>query len=352
MAKDRGITGAAPPRWRGSAAHAGPPRGRRITTPRTGAEPGQPARRKRGPLGKPRLLIIGCGDIGARIVARLAPRFRIFGLGASGARAPALRAAGAVPLTADLDAPLRAATWRRLRGLAGYVMHLAPSPGGGAGDPRTRRVLAALAAPAGAPYAFVYVSTTGVYGDRGGAWIDETAPARPGTARARRRLDAEQRARRASWHAAVLRAPGIYAADRLPLERLRRGLPALAADADVYTNHIHAEDLARLCIAALARGARGRLYNAVDASCIKMGDFLDLVARTQHLPPPPRAAAAAVQQAVSPAMWTFMSESRRIRGRRIGTELRTRLLFPTVGDGLRAAAAAMAAAPDDRESGP
>ena len=311
-------------------------------------------RHKRGRLGKPRLLIVGCGDIGSRIVARLAGRFRIFGLNSTGARAPALRAAGGVPLRIDLDrgrqldggraqqpgqqrdgAALRGV--RGVRGLASqaYLMHLAPPPGSGRDDPRTRRLLAAIACGTRPPQRVVYLSTTGVYGDRGGARINETAPAAPATARARRRIDAEARVRRAPWHATVLRAPGIYAADRLPLERLRRRLPVLLASEDVYTNHIHADDLARLCIAALARGGRGRVYNAVDDTELKMGDFLDLVAQRHGLPAPPRATADEVRKAVSEAMWSFMAESRRISNRRIGHE---RLRYPNVHAGLPAAA--------------
>jgi len=298
-----------------------------------------PRRRKRGPLGKPRLLIVGCGDIGARIVARLAGRFRVFGVNATATRAPALRAAGAVPLRLDLDAVVHTRSLRRLRGLADRVIHLAPPPSSGADDPRVCRLLAALAPWQGARRRFVYVSTTGVYGDRGGTWIDETATPAPATERAVRRVAAERRVRAAPCHASVLRVPGIYAADRLPLERLRRGVPALAGDQDVYTNHVHAVDLARLCLAALARGAPARIYNAVDGSDLKMGDFLDLVARAMGLPPAPRGDVAQVRSAVTAAMWSFMTESRRIVNRRIVDELRTRLHYPTVRDGLNAAKA-------------
>ena len=118
----------------------------------------------------------------------------------------------------------------------------------------------------------------------------------------------------------------------------RRRLPVLLASEDVYTNHIHADDLARLCIAALARGGRGRVYNAVDDTELKMGDFLDLVAQRHGLPAPPRATADEVRKAVSEAMWSFMAESRRISNRRIGHELRTRLRYPNVHAGLPAAA--------------
>ncbi len=178
----------------------------------------------------------------------------------------------------------------------------------------------------------MYVSTTGVYGDRGGAFVDETTPAAPSNERAWRRLDAERMTRAAGG--CVLRAPGIYARDRLPLERLRAGTPALAPEDDVFTNHIHADDLGRLAIAALFRGSRRRVYNAVDRSQLKMGEYFDLVADRFSLPRPPRLPREQLRSAVSPMMYSFMSESRRVVGERIRSELRLRLAWPTVTDAL------------------
>ena len=283
-----------------------------------GRKMGSGAKRK---LGAPRLLIVGCGDIGLRILARVHRRFRVFALTSSPARAPLLRASGAVPIIGDLDDRRSLA---RLRVLARWLIHLAPPPGSGQGDPRTRHLLAALKRPDRA----VYISTSGVYGDRGGAWVDETTPLAPTTERAKRRVDAEGSMRIAG--AAVLRVPGIYAHDRLPLDRLRAGTPALAADDDVYTNHIHADDLARISLAALFRGRTGRAYNAVDQSHMKMGDYFDAVADACGLPRPPRLPREKLKAAVSPMMYSFMSESRRLRGERCTRELRVRLLWPSV----------------------
>lgn len=285
----------------------------------------QPRGRRR--LGRPRLLIIGCGDIGGRIVARLAARFRIVALTSSPPRVPQLRAAGVTPIVGDLD---RRRSLARLAGFRQRVIHLAPPPeAGGHLDPRTRTLLTALGQR---PQRLVYVSTTGVYGDRAGAFVDETTPAAPVNARAWRRLDAERMVRAA--RGSIVRAPGIYAHDRLPLARLRSGAPALAAEDDVYSNHIHADDLARICISALFRGGRGRVYNAVDRSQMKMGEYFDLVADRCGLPRPPRLPRAQLRAAVSPVMYSFMSESRRIMGERIGRELRLPLAWPTVADTL------------------
>ncbi|HOX88373.1 MAG TPA: NAD(P)H-binding protein [Burkholderiaceae bacterium] len=293
---------------------------------------------KRAPrkLGRPTLLIVGCGDVGGRILARARDRFRVLAVTRQPAQVAALRAAGAVPLLVDLD---DAAQVRRLAPFAARVVHLAPPPERGTRDPRTRRLLAAFGARAGR---LAYVSTTGVYGDRRGAPTDETTPTRPGTERARRRVDAEATLRRhgraGELGSSVLRAPGIYAHDRLPTQRLRAGLPALTPEDDVYTNHIHAEDLARLCLAALARGRPQRVYNAVDDSDLRMGDYLDAVAQATGLPAPPRLPRAQLAQAVSAVMLSFMSESRRIGNARLKRELRTPLAWPTVADTLESLA--------------
>jgi nucleoside-diphosphate-sugar epimerase len=286
--------------------------------------------RARKRFGRPRLLIVGCGDIGLRILARLRDRFRVVALTSNAARVPALRAAGAVPIVGDLDI---ARSLRRLHAFGERVLHLAPPPAHGEGDPRTRHLRAALGRGC---RRFVYISTTGVYGDRAGARLDETARVAPATARARRRLAAERIVRTPPLAARVLRVPGIYARERLPLDRLRAGTPALAPADDVYTNHIHAEDLARIAIAALFRGRPGRVYHATDDSELKMGEYFDLVADRYGLPRPPRLPREQLRAAVAPALYSFMSESRRLSNARIKRELRVRLRYPTVQAALAA----------------
>ncbi|GIL05258.1 SDR family oxidoreductase [Betaproteobacteria bacterium PRO7] len=295
------------------------------------------ARVRRGRrFGRPRLLIIGCGDIGLRILARLRDRYRVIALTSTPARVRELRCAGALPIAGDLDAR---ATLVRCAPFGERVIHLAPPPNRGRRDPRTRHLLAVFA---GRSARLVYVSTTGVYGDARGAWLDETARAAPANERAYRRVDAEHTLRRAgasgALHVSILRVPGIYdERERLPLERLRQGLPALAQADDVHTNHIHADDLARIAITALHRGAPQRVYNAVDDSDLKMGEYFDLVAERFDLPRPPRLPRDELKTAVSPTMYSFMSESRRLRNARIKRELRVRLRHPTVAAALAGA---------------
>lgn len=293
-----------------------------------------PSLRKRA--GLPRLLILGCGDVGMRLLPLLRGRFRVFAVTSQPARCAQLRAAGAVPIVANLDEP---ASLRRLAGLAATVVHLAPPLSSGLLDRRTRN-LAAILPEHGH---LVYVSTSGVYGDCGGAVVAETRPVAPANARAKRRVDAEQVLR--GWGArrgasvAILRVPGIYAEDRLPLKRLREGTPALAAGDDVYTNHIHADDLARIIERAIWRGRPGRVYHASDDSELKMAEYFDAVADAFGLPRPPRLPREQLRQAVTPMLLSFMSESRRLDNTRLRRELGVRLRYRRVADALQAMAA-------------
>ena len=283
-----------------------------------------------------RILIVGSGDVAIRCLPWLTRRFRVFALVRRPEAATDLRAAGAVPVRADLD---DRRSLMRLAGLADAVLHFAPPPSQGAGDPRMARLLAALGAGRSLPQGLIYISTTGVYGDCGGALVDETRACRATTARAQRRVDAERRlrdfGRRSGVRVAILRAPGIYAADRLPLDRLQRGDPVLTDDDDVFTNHIHAEDLARLACLALFRAPAGRVYNATDDSDLKMGDYFDAVADAFGLPRPPRLPRGEIAQRLSPLTLSFMSESRRLDNRRLKRELCAGLGYPTIADGLR-----------------
>ena len=289
-----------------------------------------------------RVLVVGCGDVGMRAAGLLRGRVRLIASTSSPARVQALRQAGLTPIVADLDRP---ATLRRLSGLATRVLHLAPPARVEEGalwwrDARTLALARALRLRS-RPSAFVYGSTSGVYGDCAGALIDETRALRPDTPRAHRRVDAERTVRwlgRAGVAVRILRIPGIYAPDReggTPRERLRRGTPVLRAEDDVYTNHIHADDLARACVAALWRGGPQRVFHASDDSEIKMGDYVDLAARLYGLPLPPRIARDQAQAQLPVSLLSFMGESRRLDNTRLKRELRVRLRYPTVATGLQ-----------------
>ena len=282
------------------------------------------------------ILILGCGDIGLRCARLLLPAHRVYALARSETSAQRLRAAGVVPVSGDLD---HAASLARLAGLADWVLYLAPPSATGQHDLRMRKLLCALGKRGILPRRLVYISTSGVYGDCGGACLDETRTPQPQSERGVRRLDAERQlrlwARRNGICAPIVRAPGIYAAERLPITRLQQATPVLRAEDDVYTNHIHADDLARVAIQALFLGRAGRVYHACDDSQLMMGDYFDRVAAALQLPPPPRISRSEAERSLPASRLSFMCESRRMLNMRIKQELRMRLLYPDISVGLK-----------------
>ncbi len=289
---------------------------------------------------RPRVLIVGCGDVGLRVAGLLKASSRLMALTSSSQRVQTLQRSGITPMLGDLDKPH---TLRRLAGVATHVVHMAPPPLEGHTDPRTRALVLALRLRS-LPSAVVYGSTTGVYGDCAGEWIDETRRLQPQTARAQRRVDAQD------WvnflgksgfpRTQVLRIPGIYALDReggTPRERLLRATPVLHASEDVYTNHIHADDLARATVLAMWRGKPLRPMNVCDQANMKMGDYMDSVAAMWGLAKPPRISREQANLQLSPMVMSFLNESRRIRADRMTQELRLRLHYPTVLEGLKVA---------------
>jgi nucleoside-diphosphate-sugar epimerase len=346
-------------------------------------------------LRRARVLIAGCGDVGLRCVPLLVRRAaapRVIALSSQPARAAELRAAGTTPLIGNLD---ERRSLRRLAGLASTVLHLAPPQKTGDDDSRTRALIAALSAPrrsvareatsavarqrawrgwfratfknsmaaaikmhakpiksasivpdrvwgAAARRArirLIYASTSGVYGDCGGARIDETRPVRPDNARAKRRVSAETQLRAATRRgvlsASIMRIPGIYAGNRLPLARLQKGTPALAPADDVYTNHIHADDLAAILVLAIRRARPQRVVHASDDSDLRMGDYFDLVADKLGLPRAPRVSREQAEAQLEPMMLSFMRESRRLQNTRLRDEMRYALRYPSIDDFLR-----------------
>jgi nucleoside-diphosphate-sugar epimerase len=289
-----------------------------------------------------RVLIVGCGDVGLRVARALSRGLRVLALTSSPARVPELRAQGITPRVGNLDAPR---TLARLAGLADHVVHLAPPAGQEEArwwqDRRTQSLLHALRLRT-PPRTLVYASTSGVYGDCGGQKVGEWRPVAPQTPRAQRRTDAERQVRffgrGTGARASILRIPGIYAPDRpggTPRERLLKGTPVLRREDDVYTNHIHADDLARTVAAALWRGRPQRIYNASDDSEMKMGDYFDLAADLYGLPRPPRVARTTAQEQLPLVLLSFMGESRRLDNARLKQELRVTLRHATVESGLR-----------------
>lgn len=276
-----------------------------------------------------------------RVARDLPPHVRKLAVTSSPDRVNLLRASGLEPLLANLDQPT---SLSRLAGLATRVLYLAPPPSNSVEnwwlDPRAKQFAMALRRRS-CPAQVVYGSTTGVYGDCKGEWVSESRALAANTPRALRRVDAEAQMLllgRSAVASCVLRIPGIYATDRdggTPRARLAKGTPVLLAQDDVYTNHIHADDLAQACIAALWRGKTARVYNVCDDTELKMGDYFDLAADLYGLPRPPRISRESAQGQLPLMLLSFMSESRRLRNDRMKRELRVVLRYPNVMDGLQ-----------------
>jgi nucleoside-diphosphate-sugar epimerase len=280
---------------------------------------------------------VGCGDIGTRLV-RQQRHLRILALTSQSEKIPGLRKLGLTPLKGNLDDAL---TLRRLAGLATRVVHLAPTSSNGERDLRTTALWRALSLRA-KPVQLVYASTSGVYGNCQGAYVNETRVVKPQTSRAKRRDDAENQwrwwGRATGASTSILRIPGIYALDRpggSPLERLARATPVLVAEDDVFTNHIHADDLARAIQLALWRGKSQRIYNVSDDSELLMGDYFDLAAEIWGMEKPARMSLEQAQHSLPSLLLSFMSESRRMINTRLKHELRLQLRYPTVKEGLK-----------------
>jgi nucleoside-diphosphate-sugar epimerase len=293
-----------------------------------------------------RLLVIGCGDVARRTLPLLAQRYRIYALVRSldSSLAAEFAAMQITPILGDLDQP---ASLRRLAGLADLLLHFAPPPEFGDQDTRTKHLIAALQRGKILPRRVVYISTSGVYGDCRGAWVRETRSVAPASSRSQRRVDAELQLRRWGKRSgtciSILRVPGIYATERLPIARIQRGDPVLRREDDVFTNHIHADDLALCAIAALQRGRPNRVYHASDDSSspgLPMADWYDAIADAFALPHPPRVTRAQAQIVLSPMVLSFMGESRRLDNSRLKTELKVRLTYPDIHAGLANAVAA------------
>lgn len=286
-------------------------------------------------------LIVGCGDVGCRLALRLQARgVAVTGVVRSEASVAALGRLDIAALKADLDADsiadLPATDW---------LFHFAPPPETGDSDPRFAQVLDALSEP---PARLIYLSTSAVYGDCAGRWIDETEALKPKTARGQRRLDAERRALAyAATHGIatmILRVPGIYGPGRLPWQRLKSGAPLVQRDQSPYTNRIHADDLAAAAQRVAELGVAGAAYNIADGQPTTMTDYFLRCARLLGLTPPPEQPLAEAMQTMSPMLKSFLEESKRLSNRRLVEELGWRPLYPDLDAGLPASLRADAVA--------
>jgi nucleoside-diphosphate-sugar epimerase len=281
------------------------------------------------------VLIIGCGDIGER-VARLerSEGRAVAGLVRSEKSARRLRAAGIQPSMVDLDAP---ASLNNFPVKDAVVYYFAPPPDTGVTDPRMETFVSVLTS-SNLPKRIVLISTTGVYGDCHGEWVTEDRPPNPQVDRARRRLAAETMLQRWSEKSGVpiviLRVPGIYGPGYLPEERLRSGEPVLREDEAPFSNRIHADDLARVCIAAARHAHPSLFYNVSDGHPTTMTDFFYRVADVLGIPRPPAITMEEARRRLGEGMLSYLAESKRIDNRRMREELGVELMYPDLAAGL------------------
>jgi nucleoside-diphosphate-sugar epimerase len=284
-----------------------------------------------------RIVIIGCGDIGKRVAKlAMAKEAEVFAMARNEEKGELLCRMGIKAIIGDLDNP------ETIKGLpvAGSILfYFAPPPGGGFIDTRVRNFSASLD-PEAAPEKVIYISTSGVYGDCGGAMVTENTPVNPQTARAKRRLDAEttllQWGNKHGVAVVILRVTGIYGPGRLPVQHLAAGQPLLLASEAPYTNRIHADDLARICIAAAEKGAAGEIFNVSDGNESTMTEYFTAVAEILGFPPPRQVTMAEARETMSPLMLSYVSESRRMDNSKMLSRLGVKLLYPTLSQGLRA----------------
>ncbi len=290
-------------------------------------------------------LIVGCGYVGSRLARRESGRRPLLALVRSDRSETDLRSAGVRTLRMNLDAAADAALQPVLAAAADQaaVVYLAPPPDSGTTDPRLESLLSQIGGAT--PAVFVYISTTGVYGDAGGGLVDESTPVAPANDRSRRRVAAEAMAQ--AWCAArgvrsvILRVPGIYGPDRLPLERLRRHEPALREDEAGPGNRIHVDDLVAAIVAAIDHPSAQGVFNVTDGDHASTTAFLQLTAAAAGIEPPVLISKAAAREQIPAGMLSFLLESRRVDNRRLLRELGVQLQYPTPASGVLASLAEM-----------
>ncbi len=282
------------------------------------------------------ITIVGCGDIGRRVAeACLAQGREVSGWVRSDESVMALRERRIPALKVDLD--------QTVLGLPSVadneLYYFAPPPPEGREDSRVARLIEGFE-EAGQPRRVVYLSTTGVYGDCGGEWVDESRPPAPAADRAWRRLDAETRwrvwSRETGGELVILRVAGIYGPGKLPRARLESGRPMVVEADSPITNHIHSLDLVTVCQAAMARGISGEVYNVCDGHPGSMTGYFNAVADFLGLPRPPVISLQQAQGQLTPGMLSYLGESRRLNNRKLVEELGVVLRYPTLAEGLPA----------------
>ena len=282
------------------------------------------------------VVIIGCGDIGTQVAQfYLDQGVAVHGLVRSIESVKRLQSLGISTSQADLSASFKL----DFNVEKSQLYYFAPPPAQGTEDIHTSHLLAAMQSAGQSPSRIVYISTTGVYGDCQGRWISEDEPVKPEADRARRRLDAEiqlsEWTRQSDTEIIILRVAGIYGPGKLPLARLRKGLPVIRESEAPFTNRIHSADLVKMAITAMQRGHNRAIYHACDGHPGTMTDYFKQVARKAGLPPPKEISLAEGEKSLSAGMMSYMRESRRLSNTKTLRELDLKLAYPSLQEGLQ-----------------
>ena len=281
------------------------------------------------------VVIIGCGDIGTMVARKYLDKgLQVTALIRTNESLNRLQSLGIDTIQQDLSE-----VFEFDQNIAGSQMfYFAPPPASGFKDTHTTHLINALQGSSQLPGRIVYISTTGVYGNCEGRWITEDEPVNPQADRARRRLDAEQQL--LTWsqvsgvEVVILRVAGIYGPGKLPLARLKKGLPVIREAESPFTNRIHSTDLVNIAIAAMNKGRAGEIYHACDGHPGTMADYFKKVAHKAGFTAPPEISLHEGKEKLSEGMMSYMRESRRLSNRKMCEELGVELRFPTLSAGL------------------
>jgi len=219
------------------------------------------------------------------------------------------------------------------------LIYLAPPQRNGLTDERMANFISALGTVDAVPRKIVLISTTGVYGDCKGEWIDESRVALPKADRAYRRLNAEQQlieyCEKNEVQYIVFRVPGIYASDKLPVKRITSGEPIVRAADSGYTNRIHADDLSALCVEALLEKVSSGIYNCCDGQPSTMNDYFTQVADALGFPRPEEISLSQAKLTLSEGMLSYLAESKRISNKKLKSHFKTEFKYPSLMEGLK-----------------
>jgi len=281
------------------------------------------------------LLIAGYGYIAAKVNAVLAAKH--FDSPVYGVSRRIKNIHPAQSICMDLDQPLSGAYPFNPSGPLQLLYLLAPPPQGTL-DTRSKYLLSLFEQHDQNLSHIILLSTTGVYGDCGGRWIDEQEPLKAQADRAKRRQDAEQQFERfchsRNIPLTVFRVAGFYARDKLPLQRIREAKPIVMAAQSPFTNRIHADDLAQLLYLAIVKQHPG-IFNCCDSAPGTMHEYFTKLAELFELPPPPEISLEDASRELSPGMLSYMQESRRIKNSKILKTFDYNLMYPSLDTFIR-----------------